>query len=109
MISIVRWLASAKGLEDFDFVTPEWKAGCYESINDALNGKECSIQWINEDKYKDTIKISGASSYLLVELNYNNIGTFSKVVMTAYSDEAIKNTFVGVLESFMPKGSDDNG
>lgn len=106
---VASMFSSAKGLEDFEFVTPEWKAGCYESINDALNGKECSIQWINEDKYKDTIKISGASSYLLVELNYNNIGTFSKVVMTAYSDEAIKNTFVGVLESFMPKGSDDNG
>ncbi|WP_182407289.1 NERD domain-containing protein [Psychrobacter sp. GP33] len=106
---VVGMFASAKGLENFEFVTPEWKAGCYESINDALNGKGYSIQWINEDKYKDTMKISGAGSYLLVELNYNNIGTFSKVVMTAYSDEAIKSTFVDVLESFMPKGSDDNG
>lgn len=101
--------ANAKGIEDFEFVTPEWKAACYESINDALNGRECSIQWVSEDKYKDTIKISGAGSYLLAELNYNNLGTFSKVVMTSYSDEAIKTTFVSVLESFMPKGSDDNG
>lgn len=101
--------ANVKGLQDFGFVTPEWKAACYESINDALNGKECSIQWINQDKYKDTLKISGAGSYLLAELNYNNLGIFSKVVMTAYSDEVIKNTFVGVLKSFMPKGSDDNG
>ena len=101
--------ANAKGIEDFEFVTPEWKACCYESINDALNGKKCSIQWISEDKYKDTIKVSGTGSYLLAELNYNNLGMFSKVVMTAYSDEAIKTTFVSVLESFMPKGGDDNG
>lgn len=103
--------ANAKGSDDFAFVTPLWKAACYKNINKGLSLAESglSIKWVNETDYKDSIKISDGESYLVAELNYNNVGVFSKVVMTAYSDDTVKNTFTGVLESLMSKGSNSNG
>lgn len=103
--------ANAKGSDDFAFVTPLWKAACYKDINKGLSLAESglSIKWVNESDYKDSIKISDGESYLVADLNYNNVGVFSKVVMTAYSDDTVKSTFTGVLESLMSKGSDSNG
>lgn len=102
--------ANAKGSDDFAFVTPLWKAACYKDINKGLSLAESglSIKWVNESDYKDSIKISDGESYLVADLNYNNVGVFSKVVMTAYSDDTVKSTFTGVLESLMSKGSDSN-
>ena len=102
-------LANPKGLDDFSFLEPDWKVSCYECIGEALTAKGYSIQWISQVDWKDFIKIANRDSYLLADFNYKSTGVFTKVVMTEYSDDAIKTAFVGALESLMPKGSTDNG
>ena len=102
-------LANPKGLDDFSFLEPDWKIGCYECIGEALTAKGYSIQWISQVDWKDFIKIANRDSYLLADFNYKSTGVFTKVVMTEYSDDAIKTAFVGALESLMPKRSTDNG
>jgi len=101
-------LANPKGLDDFSFLEPDWKVSCYECIGEALTAKGYSIQWISQVDWKDFIKIANRDSYLLADFNYKSTGVFTKVVMTEYSDDAIKTAFVGALESLMPERSTDN-
>ncbi len=85
-------------LNNFDFLNSTMK-DTYIKLNYSLNQNNIFISYIIQKPYKDEIKFLHNNDSLIVELNYNGDGFFTKVNIFSDENNILSKTLVNSLEN----------
>jgi Nuclease-related domain len=84
-------------IDDFEFISDDWRKRTYSDICLALKNEGYHIVYVIQVLYKDTIKITNNDVSLIVDMHYNKDGFFTSVIPVFHGDKNAWDEFKSIL------------
>ena len=94
---VIELISNTKENGCFDSINELWKKNEYLKLNNELSKVGFEFKQIIQTKNKDKIKIIGNNEELDLEIDYKDEGIFSFIKAKYYSNQAIWNAFLNVI------------
>jgi len=94
---VIELISNTKENVYFDSITELWRKNEYLKLNNELSKVGFQFNQIIQTKNKDKIKIIGNNEELDLEIDYKDEGIFSFIKAKYYSNQAIWNAFLNVI------------